>query len=136
MRVYVRHPSEFPVALVRDGNHPVNEQLQDVSPGGLCCRVGEAYAPGERVRVHIPLGSPGFMTEGRVVWCHEADPGYRVGIAFTNDVDAFRTRMVEQVCHIERYRRYLQAEGREATPEEAAAEWIGKYAERFPGGSK
>jgi hypothetical protein len=41
--------------------------------------------------------------------------------------------MVEQLCHIEAYRRrVLQDEGRRLTDEEAAMEWIANYADRFP----
>jgi hypothetical protein len=133
LRVYVRHPSEFPVELTRDGNATARERLHDVSAGGLCCRSNEAFTQGELVRVHIPVGSSGFSAEGRVAWCDgDDDEGYRVGIAFTSEVDALRTRMIEQVCHIERYHQKLIAEGREATREQAAVEWISKYAERFP----
>jgi hypothetical protein len=134
MRVYVRHPSEFPVELTRDGNETARERLHDVSAGGLCCRSNEPFEAGETVRVHIPVGGSGFSAEGRVAWCHgDEEYGFRIGIAFTSEVDAFRTRMVEQVCHIERYHRQLVAEGRDTSPEQAAAEWIAKYAERFPG---
>jgi hypothetical protein len=36
--------------------------------------------------------------------------------------------VVEQVCHIENYKKVVyQAEGRLLTAEEAAMEWIGKY---------
>jgi hypothetical protein len=44
-----------------------------------------------------------------------------------------RARMVEQVCHIENYKKVVyQAEGRLLTAEEAAMEWISKYASQFP----
>jgi hypothetical protein len=41
--------------------------------------------------------------------------------------------MVEQVCHIENYKKEVyQTEGRLLTAEEAAVEWIHKYASQFP----
>ncbi len=41
--------------------------------------------------------------------------------------------MVEQVCYIEDYRRFvLMHEGRELSQEDAASEWIAKYAAQFP----
>ena len=41
--------------------------------------------------------------------------------------------MVEQICHIEQYRReVLKKEGRRLSSEEAASEWIVKYASDFP----
>jgi hypothetical protein len=44
-----------------------------------------------------------------------------------------RARMVEQVCYIENYKKVVyQTEGRLLTAEEAAMEWICKYASQFP----
>jgi hypothetical protein len=41
--------------------------------------------------------------------------------------------MVEQVCHIETYRRTVAGtEGRELSAEQAALEWIAKFAASFP----
>ena len=42
--------------------------------------------------------------------------------------------MVEQVCYIESYKKVVyETEGRQLTTEEAAMEWIRKYASQFPG---
>jgi hypothetical protein len=42
--------------------------------------------------------------------------------------------MVEQVCHIENYKKEIyRAEGRLLSSEQAAMEWIIRYASRFPG---
>jgi hypothetical protein len=132
VRVYLRHPSEFPVELqVGPDTEGRRERLRDLSEGGLCCRSTVAFEPGESVRIRIPVGEPGFELEGRVAWCREEDNGYRVGIAFTGEADAFKARMVEQVCQIERYHKLQLAEGRPLSEQEAAAEWVAKYAERF-----
>ena len=41
--------------------------------------------------------------------------------------------MVEQACYIKQYQReILASEGRELSSDEAAMEWIGKYAASFP----
>jgi hypothetical protein len=133
VRVYVRHPSEFPVDLsAGERGEGRRERLRDLSEGGLCCRSSVAFEPGEQVRIRIPVGAPGFEAEGRVAWCRADEQGYRIGIEFIGRDDAFKARLVEQVCQIERYHRQLCAEGREVSEEEAAVEWIGKYAARFP----
>ena len=137
VRVYVRHPSAFPVELRQggggaSGSGVLRERLRDLSTGGLCCRSSTPFEEGERVRVRIPVGDPGFEGEGRVAWCRPQDDGYRVGIEFVGEGEAFRARMVEQVCHIELYHRQLRAEGRELSEEDAALEWVSKYAARFP----
>ncbi|MDY6992513.1 MAG: hypothetical protein SVR94_07890 [Pseudomonadota bacterium] len=46
--------------------------------------------------------------------------------------DAFRSRMLEQVCQIEKYRQSLEQQGRTISIEEAAMEWISRYAAEFP----
>jgi hypothetical protein len=59
--------------------------------------------------------------------------GYELGVTFLEAEDAFRARMVEQLGHIEDYRRSVQRiEGRELDMDEAAHEWIEKYAANFP----
>jgi hypothetical protein len=132
VRVYVRHPSEFPVELQAGPDaQGRRERLRDLSEGGLCCRSVVAFEPGDSVRIRIPVGEPGFELEGRVAWCRNDDNGYLVGIAFIGEADAFKARLVEQVCQIERYHKQQLAEGRAVSEEEAAAEWIDKYAERF-----
>ncbi len=56
-----------------------------------------------------------------------------MGVQFLDASDAFRVRMVEQVCAIEEYRRQqVEEEGRELSREEAAREWIATYGSRFP----
>jgi hypothetical protein len=59
---------------------------------------------------------------------------YETGVEFLSRDDAFMAHMVEQVCLIENYRQdILRTEGRLLSPEDAAKEWISKYAARFPG---
>lgn len=138
MRAYIRHPSEFPIELSSaeqrvPAAHP-KDRLLDVSAGGLCCLSQSAYPPGSRIAVRIPVGEPPFSAEGIVAWCrpdHDHER-YRVGIAFDDASLAFSARMVEQVCHIERYHRHLVEQGRDVTEEEAALEWIDKYGKVFP----
>jgi hypothetical protein len=74
-----------------------------------------------------------FETKARVVWCSACEGGFELGVEFLAAEDAFRARMVEQVCYIEQYKKMVyQTEGRLLTAEEAAMEWIGKYASQFP----
>jgi len=133
MRVYRRHPSEFPVELrAADEAAPRMERLHDLSVGGLCCRSSASLAPGDHVRIRIRVGLPGFEADGRVAWCRPHEDGYRVGVEFVSEEEALRARMVEQVCHMERYHQQLLAEGRDISREDAALEWVAKYAAQFP----
>lgn len=108
------------------------DRLLDVSAGGLCCLSHTAYLVGARVTVRIPVGEPAFQAEGIVAWCRPDGPRHRVGICFNDQSLAFSARMVEQVCHIERYRKVQSELGRALSEEDAAMEWISKYAKLFP----
>jgi hypothetical protein len=55
-----------------------------------------------------------------------------LGVEFLHQDDAFKARMVEQVCFIENYKKAAyRAEGRLLSSAEAAMEWITKYASGF-----
>jgi hypothetical protein len=132
MRAYLRHPSEVPIEVSAVAGRGIRPVMRDVSEGGLCCESRERFDVGTSVRVKIPVGD-GFETEGTVAWCAPRDGGYRIGIAFADQKSAFSVRMVEQVCHIERYRQHMrEREGRELDAETAAVEWIARYAASFP----
>jgi hypothetical protein len=68
-----------------------------------------------------------------VVWCREEAGEFQVGVKFTEEETAYAVRMVEQLCYIEHYRQSVQeTEGRKLSGEEAALEWIEKFAGNFP----
>lgn len=135
MRAYIRHPSEFPIELCASAHSEAGgprDRLLDVSAGGLCCLSHCAYQEGELVTVRIPVGEPSFHAQGTVAWCKPDRDRFRVGIAFGDAALAFSARMVEQVCHIERYAKRERELGRDLSEEAAALEWITKYAKSFP----
>jgi len=137
-RAYIRHPADIPIeiALVsRDRKY--RQRVYDISFGGLRCGFGAYVKPGTLVRLNIDLVDPPFDAHARVIWCHSCINGFDVGVEFMDAEDAFRARMVEQLCHIEQYKRWAKDnEGRELTAEQAATEWITKYAADFPNPSQ
>ena len=46
--------------------------------------------------------------------------------------DAFKTRMLAQVLQIRKYKEVLEKQGRKLSIDEAAIEWISRYAADFP----
>ena len=67
------------------------------------------------------------------MWCRPTPQGYDVGVAFDEAATLFAVRMVEQLCRIEEYRRRVaEEEGRQLSSEQAAEEWIRRYAASFP----
>lgn len=133
MRSFIRHPSDIPIEILYENESDSAERfLNNISSGGLSFTAREALIEGAIVRVRIPIIQPMFEARGRIVWCRKEELGYDVGIEFVETKDIFKARMVEQVCHIEHYKREMQEkEGRLLSGREAAMEWISKYAGSF-----
>ncbi|MBK8175836.1 MAG: PilZ domain-containing protein [Rhodospirillales bacterium] len=134
MRHFIRHPVDIPIEVSADEQslHALPHAC-NVSVGGLAIQSDVELKPGAIIDIRIPFVRPMFETKARVVWCHDHEQNFDLGVEFLDPEDAFRARMVEQVCHIEKYKQDMHREGRYITPEEAAMEWIDKYAWRFPG---
>jgi hypothetical protein len=135
MRQFIRHPIDVPIEIGIGDEAPMSGyHTHDISLGGLAFRSGYAVQPGAMVDISIACVQPPFQVHARVAWCRPHPlSGYELGVTFLDAEDAFRTRMVEQLCHIEDYRRAVQrTEGRDMDMDEAAAEWIEKYAAHFP----
>ncbi len=134
MRRYTRHPASIPIEVkarsdLKHGTHNV----VNLGIGGLAFRSDREFAQGEPVEIRIPFVQPPFGAQARVCWCKPHGDGFELGVEFLNQDDAYMARMVEQVCHIDNYRKaILRSEGRELSPDEAAREWIAKYAAKFP----
>jgi hypothetical protein len=136
MRSYIRHPSDIPIEYQADEQNTgiSQDQLHDISPGGLSFSSARALDPGTLISIRISCVQPGFEARAQVVWCRRDGDGFVIGVAFIERGDLFRARMVEQICHIEHYRaEVLASEGRRLDGEQAAREWIQKFAVGFPG---
>ncbi|HEX6012462.1 MAG TPA: PilZ domain-containing protein [Geminicoccaceae bacterium] len=133
MRQFIRHPATVPIEVSAGAaQDSALREAMNVSLGGLAFQADQMMAPGGLVEVRIPLVRPPFAAWARVVWCRPGGRGFELGVAFLEAADAFRARMVEQVCHIEAYREAVhREEGRNLSGREAAAEWIAKHAADF-----
>ncbi len=133
-RRYIRHPTDIPIEyhfeqIFTDSTEP----LRDISEAGLSFRSSNPVASGVQIEVKIPFVRPPFAATGSVVWCKQMGHHYDVGVKFGDGESRFRLRMVEQICQIEHYRMKIRRqEHRELSGEEAAREWINRYASRFP----
>jgi hypothetical protein len=132
-RRYIRHPSNIPIEVNPDHDRGrVPKALRNVSFGGICFHSAVPFESGEIITIRIALIRPVFTAKGRVVWCRPVGDAFDVGIEFVDTEDAFRARMVEQVCHIEQYRKEIrERDGRELDGRAAALEWITKFARDF-----
>jgi hypothetical protein len=133
MRKYIRHPSDIPIEFSVEGEAVGKQSLHDVGFGGLSFSSTERIPPGTQISISIPFVNPPFESSVVVKWCRKRGKEYDIGVAFSDPDDAFRARMIEQICHIEHYKREaLTKEGRKLTGEEAASEWIKRFASKFP----
>ncbi|HMX15856.1 MAG TPA: PilZ domain-containing protein [Rhodocyclaceae bacterium] len=134
VRRFIRHPSELPLEF-SDQTALVGgrRDLRDIGFGGLAFHCGRRIDPGTRLALRIPgLHPPAALPDAEVAWCRREEGGYAIGVRFADPCDAFLVRMVEQVCHIESYRRQVGEAGRRLSSEEAAMEWISRHAGDFP----
>ncbi|MES9828122.1 MAG: PilZ domain-containing protein [Candidatus Thiodiazotropha sp.] len=134
MRLYIRHPTDVPIDYQIGGQASTNrETLTNYSKGGLCFISDMEIDPGTEIHITIPITPPQFHATGIVVWCRKGRENYLVGVKFSEEETAYAVRMVEQLCYIEQYKQSVKlSQGRDLTGEEAAMEWIDKYAGDFP----
>jgi hypothetical protein len=134
MRQFIRHPVDVPVEIGTNDSNPLSSlHTHDISLGGVALLSGFSVPAGARVRIRIPYVQPAFEAHARVAWCQPHEGGYELGVTFLDAEDAFLARMVEQILHIEDYRKSVRRlEARELSAEEAAEEWIAKHAAQFP----
>lgn len=134
MRHYIRHPSTVSIQYTLEPSLQFEQEVsQNIGEGGLCFTTRMNIEPGSAIHIQIPISMKTFEANGTVVWCRKSNDHYDVGVKFMDSKTEFTVRMVEQICHIEQYRKdLLEKEGRRLTQEEAAMEWIQKFAKDFP----
>ena len=136
MRQYLRHPSDIPIecqVAALESTQVHGQRLKDVSAGGLCFHTTQLLRPGWVVRLTIPVRQPAFEVTATVIWCKPLNAHYEAGVKFADAGAGFAVRMVEQVCQIHQYQRHVwEQEGRRLSAEQAATEWVIRYAGDFP----
>lgn len=134
-RKYIRHRANLPIEIKLSELVPHKKEfLTNISFGGLSFKSSVPIEKHTVINIKIPLSRPVFSAKGKVVWCKtNPDSTYDIGVQFIGAKDHFKIRMVEQICHIEEYKKEIfEKEGRKLTSVEAALEWIHKYADKFP----
>ncbi len=126
---YIQHPADIPLRLTPAPSDPFH---QPPLPLGLICNTSQAFTIGSPVQLSNPQLSPEMQCRGRIVWCRRQASGFQVAVAFFTPDELYRVRMLEQLCHIDHYRRDCMAQGAPLSQEMAALEWIDKFAAHFP----
>ena len=133
-RKFKRHEADIPIEVcLTDLVAHKKEYLNNISFGGLSFKSRESVEKGTLIDIRIPLVRPMFESKGKVAWCRKEDDVFNIGVEFVTPADGFKLRMLEQICDIEAYKKEIRKkEGRHITGEDAAIEWINKYADKFP----
>lgn len=142
VRKFIRHPTDIPIR-VREFTKPElfqheakcydDSRLKNASLGGLAFFSPEIFQVNHHVWVSVPCLDDKTSIAGCVLWCKKLFQGFEIGLEFENPQEVFQIRMIEQICHIEHYRKEIERiEGKTLSSEEAALEWINLYASDFP----
>ena len=132
-REFYRHPIDVPIQVFPQSELVESAPMSDLSEGGLAFHTNVFIERGKVLRIRIPFVDPAFDARCVVRWQRTFDDGegFEIGVMFLDEETAFRIKMVQQVCHIKNYRNHQQEAGREISFEEAANEWIAKFAADF-----
>jgi hypothetical protein len=128
---YIRHPTEIPVEICSLSPTLNNIQTQPHDGVGISFICTYPWQQGTFIKIRLPMVKPAFEAIVEIVWVRKRHSYYEVGVKFLNEEEAFQGRMCEQMCRIEIYRQKQAGEGRKLSVDDAAMEWISRYAEQF-----
>lgn len=135
IRKHVRQISDLPIQVTLDyqHRHQVEEdEITNVSLGGLCFIASDQLAIDALIKVRFPILNQETSLDGKVVWCSKSAKGYEIGLEFKDPAEVERLKTIEQIHHIERFREEVEArDERKLSSEQAAREWVRKYAGEF-----
>lgn len=135
IRRHIRHVTGIPIEVnleYQQSYRAEDDTITNVSLGGLCFVADDRLDINESIQVRFPVLNQQARLDGKVVWCNKTSKGYEVGLEFDDPEEVERLKMIEQVRQIENFRREVeQREGRKLTGEQAAREWVRKYAGDF-----
>lgn len=137
-RAYIRHPSKVGIQVSPlSMREQLNLEINNISMGGLSFDSNVSFYKDTVVKLKIPSIKPVFKVNAIIRWCREQSDkqgnSYELGVEFLDNDDAFKVRMIEQVCHISEYRKELQEKlGKRVTWNQASEEWISKHGGSFP----
>jgi hypothetical protein len=135
IRRHIRHVTGMPIEISLDYEPDRATDcngISNVSLGGMSFIASDRLDVDESIHVRFPVLEQENSLEGKVVWCNKTQKGYEVGLEFIEAAQVERMKMIDQICQIEGFRQGLeQSEGRKLSSEQAAQEWIKRYAGEF-----
>jgi len=137
-RRFMRHPTSIPLTCRRGGHaSDCPGELRDASLGGVSFLSDDVFATGDVLDLAFPVRESTASFRGKVVWHQELGGSqarrHAYGVLLCDPELLPRTRLLEQICHIEAYRAtQARTRNRLLSSRQAAEEWIARYAARFP----
>ena len=134
IRRHIRQVTGIPIEVTLDyqQGQVEEDEITNVSLGGLCFIANDKLDIDESIHVRFPILKQETRLSGRVVWCNKSNRGYEVGLEFDDPSELERLKTIEQIHHIEKFREEVRRrDGRELSSEQAAKEWVNKYAGEF-----
>ncbi len=133
---FIQHRRGFPLECKRLSPANEEEQSQDNrGNAGLLFESDKYLEPGTAIEATITLKGGTEKIRGKVVMVRDRGDYYEIGLWLGHQAEASRARIVEQTCYIEEY--IKEKKFREGpfiiNREDAAEEWISKYAAGVPG---
>jgi len=129
----IRHPVDIPLEVKAVVAHDAQANRKQVVCGQLSFHFPMMIAVGVLLSICIPSINAQEKLQGQVTSISQSSHGFMIAMSFQSETEAFRMRMLEQLCQIEDYRQHvLEREGRQLNQEQAASEWIDYYAATFP----
>ncbi|MCP4388562.1 MAG: PilZ domain-containing protein [Gammaproteobacteria bacterium] len=135
IRRHVRHVTGIPIEInleYHQSMQAAEDSITNVSLGGLCFIANDRLEINEAIQVRFPVLDQEKLIDGKVVWCNKIAKGYEVGLEFNDPAEVDRLKMIDQIRQIEDFRNQQEnQDGRQLSSEQAAREWISKYAGDF-----
>ncbi|MDQ6997871.1 MAG: hypothetical protein Q9M17_04080 [Mariprofundus sp.] len=129
----IRHPVDIPLEVKAVLAADDQADRKQAVCGQLSFHFPMMIAVGVLLSICIPSINAQEKLKGQVTSISQSGHGFMIAMSFQSETEAFRMRMLEQLCQIEDYRQHaLDHEGRQLNQEQAALEWIDHYAATFP----
>jgi hypothetical protein len=126
----IYHPLLVPVNI-RNVREEV--EMRSGCMGELAVHSPTRFSVGSQVLLSLYMAESTPSLYCRVIWLFGSEGRYLMGLTFDGEDEAYKMRMVEQLCHIHAYQHVVaKQEGRLLSDEDAAREWIDRYSKDFP----
>ena len=102
--------------------------ITNLSRGGLCFVSTLELLCGDNVEIDMPADQPAAILKAKVVWCRPQRDKFSVGAEFVELSVSCRERIFEMHRAIDAYRQMNNPSG---DVQQATAEWLSLYAEKF-----